>query len=518
MNINQTILAEAISAAQFPKVSVLIRQYLKRNLSSDVYLYPEPEHFKHNGKTGVGIRYFLRKNESVRFNWLSDSSVDTSKNLVSVTYWDGSSFSGQPSMQIEFDRSQSLVKSLPMVVNFLQAPKTGKILFMEVSNIMESVMANINADFSSINEAKVTGGDILPTIQNVIRAFSQGLQLKDIYTMSASIGTGHDKVCKTIRALYPDFFAKEGATNKFVSKDNAKKIDAGKIASALGSDGVGATVSSGGTDVVIASKEIQAMEDNLPHLVFEEQLADLRRSMALLMQGAVNGLFVAGKPGVGKTQTIEDELQKRGLTDGTGYFKITGSASTAGIYRLLYEHRNDILLFDDSDGALADQDSRNLFKSATDTKKVRKISWMKAGKNYVDPEDMPEDDEDGGGPAGDVLPRYFDYKGKIIFISNLKMDKLDPDTALRTRAIVINIWPTDTEVIDFMYKIAPHIKLDVDYVLDQKKRMEVCDVIRARPVKKDTINLRMLVRGLNIRAGIEKDGGHEWLPMVQRYA
>ncbi len=37
---------------------------------------------------------------------------------------------------------------------------------------------------------------------------------------------------------------------------------------------------------------------------------------------------------------------------------------------------------------------------------------------------------------GDTLPRYFDFTGKIIFISNLPLDKLDPDGALRHTACI----------------------------------------------------------------------------------
>lgn len=216
----------------------------------------------------------------------------------------------------------------------------------------------------------------------------------------------------------------------------------------------------------------------------------------------------------GKTQTVEDELAKRGLTDGEGYFKITGSASTAGIYRILYEHRKDIILFDDSDGALADQDSRNLFKAASDTKKVRKISWMKASKNYVDPADM----EDGESADPDKLPRYFDFTGKIIFISNLGINKLDPDGALRTRGFVVVIDPTDEEVYKFMSKIVTKIHLDVDYTLTPAQGQEVIDILKGRKLREGSVNLRSLVRGLNTMAAMLREGSNDYARMILRYS
>ena len=198
----------------------------------------------------------------------------------------------------------------------------------------------------------------------------------------------------------------------------------------------------------------------------------------------------------GKTQNVEDELHAAGKSDGNGYVKITGSASTSGIYRLMFQNRKEIMLFDDSDGALADQDSRNLFKAASDTKKIRKISWQKSGGGYVD-----ADDYDYENPDQDKLPRTFEFTGKIIFISNLPLSKLDPDGALRTRGFVVNIDPTNQEIFDFMAKICGKIGLDVDYKLGMDQRIQVVDWLRQKKIQEKTANLRSLVRGLNIFAG-----------------
>jgi hypothetical protein len=205
----------------------------------------------------------------------------------------------------------------------------------------------------------------------------------------------------------------------------------------------------------------------------------------------------------GKTQNVEDELKAAGKTDGDGYVKITGTASTAGIYRILFQHRKEIILFDDSDGAFLDVDSRNLFKAAADTKKVRKISWQKGGKNYVDAADYDWDSEG----EQDELPRSFEFTGKIIGISNLQLNKLDPDGALRTRGYIINIDPTNEEIYDFLGKICMKIPLDVDYKLDEAERKEIIEILKKRKIPEKTANIRSFVRALNTRAGVEKMGG-----------
>ena len=217
----------------------------------------------------------------------------------------------------------------------------------------------------------------------------------------------------------------------------------------------------------------------------------------------------------GKTQNVEDELHTAGKTDGDGFVKITGTASTAGIYRILFQHRKDILLFDDADGAFLDVDSRNLFKAASDTKKVRKIAWQKGGKNYVDAADYNWDEEG----EQDELPRSFEFTGKIIGISNLQLNKLDPDGALRTRGYIINVDPTNEEIYNFLAKICMKIPLDVDWVLDRAAREEVIDVLRARKIPEKTANIRSFVRQINTRAGVEKSGGSadEWKKFVLRF-
>lgn len=212
----------------------------------------------------------------------------------------------------------------------------------------------------------------------------------------------------------------------------------------------------------------------------------------------------------GKTQTVERVLHSHGLTDGNGYFKNTGSASAAGVYTLLYHNRNNIILFDDSDGALADQDARNLIKAATDTKKIRKMVWNKKSSFIFDPEqDDPEAHEDDL----DMAPKYFDFKGRIIFISNLPLNKLDPDGALRTRAFVINVDPTDQEMFEYMEKILHDIKLEEGLSLTKQEREDVLGVVKTSRRKGD-VSLRKLVRALNLAAS----GATNWQKLVELYA
>lgn len=508
---------EAIRSGDFKRSSQLILKYLRKRLGSKVYLYPTTEKFiPAGGRVMSGIRYFLNGNQSVRLNWLSDGKINASSGLVSMDFWDGSKNpQPYPSHHVKFNQEQSIVKVLPMVVDFVSGKIDRSTDGVYVNEAVDLPSVSLSFDFAdkSLNEAAYSSGEISKTISNTIHALEQGLSPSDQYKAGGTkkYGPRWNVIIDHIKANYPAVFGKSGV-KLIVNVDQVKTINPSAVLTAVsgGDDTVAFTTSTGAREEKVVDG---ASDKDLDRLTFEEQLESLKTGVKLLISGATNGLMISGVGGVGKTQTVEDVLAAAGKTDGDGYFKISGSATPAGIYRILFKHRKDVLLFDDADDAFLSIESRNLFKAAMDTKKIRKISWQKGGKNYIDADDYDWDSEDDD---METLPRSFEFTGKIIVISNLQPDKIDPDGALRTRTYIVNISPTKEELVEFMRKIAPLIKLDVDYTLGKAEREEVVDIIAN---KKGSVNLRTLVRGLNTRAGIEVQGGSksEWVNFVLRF-
>ena len=101
------------------------------------------------------------------------------------------------------------------------------------------------------------------------------------------------------------------------------------------------------------------------------------------------------------------------------------------------------------------------------------------------------------------------------------MDKLDPDGAIRTRAFMIEIDPTESEIYDFMETIVDKIKLDGNLDLDSATRKKTVDLLR-KGKSKQTANLRKLSRALNMQAGSLKSGVNvsdgELTRMIETYA
>ena len=154
----------------------------------------------------------------------------------------------------------------------------------------------------------------------------------------------------------------------------------------------------------------------------EERMAEIAERFAILQdmtKAAVNGdiraMIVSGPPGVGKSFGVEQEIEKVQMMQMLGSQRlraevVKGSASPIGLYQTLYKYSdpNCVVVFDDCDSILLDDVSLNLLKGALDSGKKRKISWLSESRVLKD----------------EGIPDSFDFKGSVIFITNLKFDKM----------------------------------------------------------------------------------------------
>lgn len=486
----KSYLTEGITPAMLDKVDFIIRKYLKKKTSMVLFKYPGAEKFKNTKFRGFGLRYFFpKKNYSIRFNWKQINAMGFS-NLESITFWNGK----EPKpYEINFSYPISLIKILPILVDIL---KTGKITTNSFYTLPDglSLDESYESEDSLIVESKFDVPEIFDGVLDLIQ--QPNFKKTQIYAYYKGIGF---KIFDELEKRYPSLITKKGVKYVWAGTDKDIKIiqkDRDSILADIGS--IEAKVTRGSSkETYSVDPEVDSMEQNIEKLSFQEQLKDLENLIKLTVSGASNSLFVGGRGGVGKTHTVETTLQAMGLRDGTGYFKNAGSVSAAALYALLFRYKNDILLFDDSDDVFKDQEARNVLKAATDTKRIRKLVWNKMGKNIAEPDEMTDDEILDSG----LIPRYFEFTGRIIYISNLPINKLDPDGALRTRGFLIDVNPTEMEVYDFMEKIAPNMPLEDGLKLTDSDRMHVVKILRQTASKAAPANLRKLSRGLNMFAG-----------------
>lgn len=131
--------------------------------------------------------------------------------------------------------------------------------------------------------------------------------------------------------------------------------------------------------------------------------------------GDIRAMIVVGPPGVGKSYGVEYQLEKAGLFDVMGnrkvkYEVIKGAMTPIGLYCTLYKHSDprNVLVFDDCDSILQDDLALNILKAALDSGKKRRIHW----------------NSDSAMLRREGVPDQFDFKGSVIFITNLKFENL----------------------------------------------------------------------------------------------
>lgn len=516
------------------------------------------EHFKNSAGEGHGVRYVEDGTVNcIRFNWVGSKTSE----IVSVDLWNGSGH--DPQFNISF-KGTSLVKSLPTLVDVLKKPKVGSVKVHGEPALAESKVR-------TIDEARQKIGSH-PKFPEA--TYDEELSDKTVACFTDSDGEQRYVKRKDLPDNHPNKAAKldEAKKGEFTTataiKDMISKLEAGRSMNRSefvmhyhpenahaydewveehkdelliqgkrislpkgGKIGAPATPGDGtsaGELLVQRGAKNEQYDVDVPEtdrVTFSESIDHLEGLTTGLIKGSFNALFVAGRGGTGKTQTVEDTLEEHGLTDGSGFFKITGSASPIGMYTALYKNRTGIILFDDCDGALETQDGRNIIKAATDTKKVRKIAWSKKSSGMYDPDDESrktqarDEGEDGEGEdgedvdiSGDQIPKHFQFTGRVIFISNLPLNKLDPDGALRTRAFIISIDPTPEEIFERMAEIVNDIKIEGGS-LTTKERQEVLDVVKTSKNAKSA-SLRTLVRAL----GLAASGAPNWEKLVRLYA
>ena len=249
-------------------------------------------------------------------------------------------------------------------------------------------------------------------------------------------------------------------------------------------------------------RKVAAMVESMPakpkaveQFAINDRFTFTDQLVKMVAKGQTASCVVTGEGGLGKSFTVMKALRDAGLRDVSelpigevipprGCFRVVKGFSTAkGLYRILFENQNSIIVFDDCDSILKDPDALNLLKGALDSYDKRYITWNTSIND-------------------DGLPRSFEFKGGVVFVSNMAADKISQ--AIRSRAMNVDLSMTTDQKIERMETIMRSDEFMYDVPMPFK--MESLDLIRKNKDTASEISLRTLINVTKIR----NSGNSNW--------
>jgi len=209
-------------------------------------------------------------------------------------------------------------------------------------------------------------------------------------------------------------------------------------------------------------------------------------------QNEITAMIVSGPPGVGKSYGVEQEIEKATLFDQIAGRRlraevVKGSATPIGLYQTLYKYsdRNCLVVFDDCDAILMDDVALNLLKGALDSGKKRKISWLAESRVL----------------RSEGIPDSFHFKGSVIFITNLKFDKVrsqklrDHLDALQSRCHYLDLTlDSMRDKILRIKQIAKSGALFQDLDIEQSGQDDIIEFMDSNKNRLREMSLRMAIK------------------------
>ena len=150
---------------------------------------------------------------------------------------------------------------------------------------------------------------------------------------------------------------------------------------------------------------------------------DLEAFLHGFAQGHLNLLILLGGPGLGKSQKMRQAV-------GSIVCWLEGNASAFGIYRQLWEHRDQSVVLDDLDSLYADRDGVRLLKCLAQTDPDKTVGWHSAAPSL----------------KRDAIPRSFRTRSRLAILANRWRTSNADVAALQDRGHVIVFQPTALEV------------------------------------------------------------------------
>jgi len=255
------------------------------------------------------------------------------------------------------------------------------------------------------------------------------------------------------------------------------------------------------TQTAVQSKIKETDEQIIERIA--ERFSILEDMTTAVKEGDVRAMIVVGPPGVGKSYGVHKRLDQVSVLDEVAgrvkYQVVKGAMTALGLYAKLYEFSDSgsVLVFDDCDSVLMDELSLNILKAALDSGKRRTIHWN-ADSSLLNKQG---------------IPNKFDFKGGVIFITNLKFENIrskklqDHLEALQSRCHYIDL-TLDTEHDKYLRirQIAQSGELFREYDFTDEQQDEILQFMKDNAKRFREMSLRTALKLADLRKSV----GSRW--------
>ena len=224
-----------------------------------------------------------------------------------------------------------------------------------------------------------------------------------------------------------------------------------------------------------------------PKVVFSvtERFKFIDQFVNLVGSGKLNSFILTGSGGLGKTHAVIEGLKRKGLKEDTvmedgDFIFIRGYSTAKALYRTLWEQNGKVIIFDDADSVHKDPIGANILKAALGSEEKRVISW---GAEF---------------PESESLPNRFEFRGRVVFISNLSQAQFPQ--ALLSRSMKVDLTLNTAEKLERIREVFKEIKGDVD------EKADVLEFIDQYADIASDLNIRSCLNILKLK----RDIGDDW--------
>jgi hypothetical protein len=534
------------------RIIIMIQKRMPQLLNTKIYRFGGDDGIEELTNGARGYLYFFGKGKAFR--------VRVRKHHIEAfDIWKQYTLNGRPDFTMDTKdlTVAQIAGELKKIAQTIKTPKTGTV---EISTVAESISIEFNDNDPLLEMAKGVSPD-----QFLKFAKDAGVNVNDV-TFDQIVKIARDnnvgvpnkkwldgqKIGRGKWTLVPGGASQDGVKN-----------DGGKVEVSAGQKGdpimyIKVTAQDPDTKKFLPTadnKQAQALYKQIQQSLSadrkptEEEMrdvdslyGDLHRLVTMACKGSLRSLLIYGGPGTGKTYTIMQAIKEAGLKKSQDYVKLSGKASAVEIYKTLFMFRKGgMILFDDLDSMWKDKDASNYLKAALDTSPIREISSLSnqmknvakmtdeereeyndrfdkylAGEDSSaedDEEDEDGDDEDGGKKKKSKkekmkFPSTFDFKGRVVFISNLRKEEFD--TAIMSRSAKIDMSLTPAETLKRMRTILPTLG-GTDVSVEDKETL-IQELLRLNGSGElEAVTMREFIKGLDI----VRSGDPNWVSLVK---